>query len=105
MVLDAPGGSTAVPAFSLQGMDFAFLLATVVGFYAMHRLSFVVEGEAVSRSVVVRNLFEEIKRPIVTFSDGDQSTVLALPMSALRSTQRQMGRFSSLTNNDRFGFR
>jgi MFS family permease len=75
VVLDAPGGSTVVPAFTPQGMNFAFLLATVVGFCAMHRLSLVVEGEAVSRSVVVRNLFEEIKRPVVTFGDGSHSAV------------------------------
>lgn len=105
ITLDTPGGSTVVPAFSLQGMDFAFLLATVVGLYAMHRLSFVVEGEAVNRSTVVRNLLKEIKRPLVTFGDGDQSTVLDVPMIALRSTQRQVSRFSWFVNNDRIRFR
>jgi MFS family permease len=106
VVLEAPGGSTVVPAFDLQGMDFVFLLATVVGFYAMHRLSFVSEGEAVDRSVVVRNLFEEIKRPVVTFSDGDQSAAIGLPISALRRTRRQFGRFSGVVSGgDRFRFR
>ena len=105
IVLDAPGGSTVVPAFTLQGMDFAFLLATVVGLYAMHRLSMVVEGEAVKRSVVVRNLFEEIKRPVVSFGEGEQSFILGVPLSALRTTQRRVGRFSSFVDSDRYRFR
>lgn len=103
---DAPGGVVSVPAFSLQGMDFAFLLATVVGLYAMHRLSLVVEGEAVERSEVVRNLFEEIKRPVVTFGDGDQSPIIGVPVSALRRTRRQFGRIGGrVSSGDRGRFR
>lgn len=102
---EAAGGSTVVPAFSLQGMDFAFLLATVVGVYAMHRVSLDVEGETGTRSVVFRNLFEEVKRPVLTFSDGDQLAVIGVPLSVLRTTQRQVGRFNGLIDSDGYRFR
>lgn len=103
---ETPGGALSVPAVSFQGMDFAFLLATVVGIYAMHRLSLVVEGGAVERSVVVRNLFEEIKRPVVTFGDGNQSSVIGIPISVLRRTGRRFGRFGRRAGaDDRSRFR
>jgi MFS family permease len=94
----APGGETVVPAFHIQGMDFAFLLATLVGMYAMHRLSAEVEGDAVTRSVVVRNLLAEMKRPVVNFGDADDQSILGVPVSALRATRRRFGRFRGLVS-------
>lgn len=68
----------------------------------MHRLSVVVGCEAINRSFVVRNLFEEIKRPVMTFDDEDQLIVLSVPVSSLRSTQQQVcgsaGSWTTTTN-------
>ncbi|MFB6141046.1 MAG: MFS transporter [Halosimplex sp.] len=89
---ESPGGVYSLSAFYLQGMDFAFVLAFLVGIYAMHRLSLVVEAEAVQRSVVVRNLVEEIKRPLVTFTAVDGALdLLTFPFDALRQTRQQIG--------------
>ena len=90
---ESPGGLYSVSAFHLQGMDFAFILAFVVGLYAMHRLTLVVEGEHVERSVVVQNLFQEIKRPVVTLTAIDGAIEgLEFPVNALKQTRRRVGR-------------
>lgn len=51
-----------VSAFNLRGLDFIFLIAFVIGLYAMHRLlSVVEEGEVVER-VVITELYAEVRK-------------------------------------------
>ena len=86
---EGPHGIFAIPAFTIQGMDFAFIVAFVVGIYAMHRLSLVVEGEQIERSIVVQNLFEEIRRPIGTYTTAAGVVeILDYPLDAVRHTGR-----------------
>lgn len=83
------GGGVSVPAFYLQGMDFAFVLAFIVGFYAMHRLTFVAEAD-VDRGVVVQHLLAELKRPIRSFSGFDDAVeLLYVPFGAIRRVRRR----------------
>lgn len=95
---ESPAGVYSVSAFHIQGMDVAFILAFLVGIYAMHRLSAVVESEPVERSVVVKNLVAEIKRPILTFTAVDGAfEALDFPLGALKQTRREVGdRFDGL---------
>lgn len=86
---ESPVWSFSAPAFTIQGMDFAFILAFLVGIYAMHRLSLVVEGERVERSQVVQNLITEFKRPVVTYTSVDGAVeVLDFPLNAIRRAGR-----------------
>lgn len=89
---EGPHGFVSIPAFDLQGMDFAFILAFLVGIYAMHRLSMVVEGDPIERSVVVQNLITEVKRPMLTLTTVDGAAdALDFPFNAMRQTRRRMG--------------
>lgn len=89
---ESPSGVVSVPAFDLQGMDFAFILAFGVGVYAMHRLSLVAEGEPVERSAVVQTLLAEVKRPVVSFTTASGATdILEFPFNAVRQTSRLVG--------------
>lgn len=80
---DGPVSSYAVSPFQIQGMDFAFVLAFLVGIYAMHRLSMVAEGEPVGRSVVVRTLFAEVRRPTVPLTSVDGAVTSSCFLSRL----------------------
>ena len=91
---EAPHGVIAIPAFHLQGVDFAFLAAFLIGLYAMHRLTLVEEGERIERSIVVQNLFEEIKRPIGNYTTASGVIdVLDYPLDAARQTSRHVREF------------
>lgn len=65
---EGPSRLLSVNAFHLQGMDFVFVLSALVGVYAVHRLSLVVEEGEIERSVVVTRLLAEVKRPLLAFS-------------------------------------
>lgn len=99
---EGPRGILSVPAFNLQGIDFAFVLAFLVGIYSLHRLSLVVEGERIQRSVVVENLFEEIRRPVGTFTTASGAVeVFDLPFNAVRQTSRLVGTTFNSKRQDR----
>jgi len=87
--LAGPGGGFSVPAFYLQGMDFAFVLAFLVGIYAMHRLTFVAEAD-VGRVIVVQHLLAEMRRPMRSFSGFDDVVeLLYVPLGAIRRVRRR----------------
>ena len=86
---EAPNGVVAIPAIHLQGMDFAFISAFLVGIYAMHRLTLIEEGVYIERSVVVQNLFEEIKRPVGSYTTASGVVeILDYPLDTMRQTRR-----------------
>ena len=62
------GGSVAVPALELSGLDFLFVTAFMIGLYAMHRLAFVrEEGEAAQRIAGV-DLVGEVRKAVTEVS-------------------------------------
>jgi len=53
----------SLPAFDLVGLDFCFIAAALVGIYALHRLSLVVEQGEVEREVIAsQRIFGSGKR-------------------------------------------
>jgi MFS family permease len=53
-----------IPAFDLQGMDFLFVLAGILGLYALHRLGTVVEEGEVEEEIVVAQLYSEARKAL-----------------------------------------
>jgi MFS family permease len=58
------GGSFLLPAFNLRGLDFLFLISFILGLYSVHRLLAVKEQGEVEESVVVTELYAEVRRVI-----------------------------------------
>jgi MFS family permease len=58
------GGQWVLPAISLRGLDFLFLLSFVMGLYALHRLLAVEEKGEVEEKVVVGELFTEVRKGV-----------------------------------------
>lgn len=56
------GGFWEVSAFNLRGLDFLFLIAFLIGLYAMHRLVVVVEEGEVQERVVISELYAEVRK-------------------------------------------
>jgi MFS family permease len=77
---ESGAAETVVPAFSITGIDFAFLASIAVGVYSIHRLSLVVEQGEGDRNGAVVSLVSEVKRPLVNFTTaGGFSALVALP--------------------------
>lgn len=87
----------SVPAFPIQGMDVAFVLAFGIGLYSIHRRSLVVEEGEIERGIVVQNLFTEIKLPLLSFMTVKGfSEIASSPYSALRQRRREHQRRSTM---------
>lgn len=94
--LEGPAGVLSIPTFHLQGIDFAFLLAFLVGIYAMHRLTSVVEEGHRDQSPMVQSLLMEVKRPLLTFTTvGGFSDLVYFPIGAIRRSRRRTRRGGS----------
>lgn len=87
---EGPRQLMRVTAFNLQGMDFAFVLAILIGIYSMYRLSFVVEEGEEDRSVVVHSLVAEMTRPMLTFTTvGGFNRLVEVPYGAMNSLRQR----------------
>lgn len=51
-----------IPAFTLRGLDYLFVIAFFIGLYALHRLLAVQEVGEVERGALMRNLYSEARR-------------------------------------------
>ncbi|HSR40706.1 MAG TPA: MFS transporter, partial [Longimicrobiales bacterium] len=60
LVLSEASRSFTLPAVSLRGLDFLFVVAFLLGLYSMHRLAFVQEEGTVDEGVVLEELREQI---------------------------------------------
>lgn len=67
----SPSGEFALPTLSLQQWDFFFVLAFIVGVYALHRLAMVREEGEVEEKIVVQELFTEVRTQARTLSSID----------------------------------
>jgi MFS family permease len=52
------------PALSLQGLDFLFVIAVVLGVYALHRLALVREEGEVEEEVVMNELMGQVRKAV-----------------------------------------
>lgn len=88
-----PGGSTDFNAFSLSYWDFYFLLATIIGLYALHRLSSVTETGDVEESVVIDTILNNTKQSLRSLSTiSGLRAASDFPISAIRNLRGRKGR-------------
>ena len=62
---------TLVPAYRLSGIDFLFVISTIIGLYAIHRIALVKEPGEVEERVVLEALMAETRRNVRTVSTVD----------------------------------
>jgi len=98
--IDLPGGGISIPAMSFRGLDFVFIFAAFIGFYAIHRLSLVEEEGTVSESEVRDQVFTSVRQSLVntsSFSIGIRR-MTAFPYDLLRKkTRSTYGRLTSIS--------
>lgn len=83
--LEGPAWAQVIPTMSLEGIDFAFLLAFGVGLIAIQLLARVIETGETDRSALAFRFADEVRRPLVNFSTvGGFSQVVTFPVSAAR---------------------
>ncbi len=58
-----------LPAVDLVGLDFVFLIAFIVGLYAIHRLLAVKEEGEVEEEIVVQELYAEVRKAVANVSN------------------------------------
>jgi len=82
-----PSGKTAIDLINFQQWDFLFFLSFVVGLYAIHRLSMVVEAGEVEERVVVSELVAAFGRELREFSTVGtiRNVVNLVPLRSNRS--------------------
>lgn len=91
LVLSDGSRRLTVPTFSLRGLDFLFVIAFLVGRYAMHRPAFVQEEGSVGEGVVLEELREHIMedmRAVASFATFRQVVSLPGVLVSRRSRQR-----------------
>lgn len=81
---------TLIPAYSLSGIDFLFIISAIIGIYAIHRIAFVKEEGDVDERVVIEALIAETRRNVRTVStvDGLRQTFEA-PLKATKRGRKR----------------
>jgi MFS family permease len=81
---------TIIPAYSLSGIDFLFVISSIIGIYAIHRIALVKEVGDVEERVVIDALIAETRRNVRTVStvDGLRHTFEA-PLKVTRRGRRR----------------
>lgn len=73
-----------LPAVELQGLDFLFVFAFLLGLYSLHRLLGVEEGNQAEKGVVMAEFTDEFRKVVRDISNvAGLRDVLALPYSQL----------------------
>jgi MFS family permease len=81
----SPGATAQVPLVQFQHWEFLFAISFLLGFYVLHRLSRIQEGEHHSERVVVQQFVLEAFRSIDQLSPIDGlRTVILFPFGRLR---------------------
>jgi MFS family permease len=81
-----------IPAYRLSGIDFLFIISTLIGLYAIHRITLVKEEGDVDERVVIDALIAETRRNVRTVStvDGLRHTFEAPLKATRKGTTRKM---------------
>lgn len=79
-----------IPAYRLSGIDFIFVISTIMGLYAIHRIALVKEEGEVDEKVVIDAFVAETRRNVRTIStvDGLRNTFQA-PIKAAKRRPRK----------------
>ena len=85
----SPVKELAFNTFNLQHWDFFFLLAFVIGWYSIHRLTMVKEEGEVEEGIVLNELISEVRREMRNLSTvgGLRQTVL-FPFTVIKHLKR-----------------
>ncbi len=81
---------TLIPTYRLTGIDFLFIISTIIGIYAIHRITLVKEPGDVHEKVVLEALIAETRRNVRTIStiDGLRNT-FQIPIKATKKKLRK----------------
>jgi len=75
---------------NFKGLDFLFLIAIIIGFYALHRLTLVSEKGEVEKGIVYHELIKEVRRAVRNLSTvAGISYLVNFP---IRTMKRTVGR-------------
>ncbi len=87
-----------LPAVDLEGLDFVFLIAFIVGLYAIHRLLAVKEEGEVEEEIVVQEFYAEVRKAVAKVSNvAGIRHITYLPYAFL---QYLRGKKSSVSEDD-----
>jgi len=81
---------TLIPAYRLSGISFLFVVSTIMGLYAIHRIALVKEPGEVEERVVLEALIAETRRNVRTVStvDGLRHT-FQVPLKGTKKTLKR----------------
>lgn len=82
---------TLIPTYRLSGIDFLFIISSIIGIYAIHRITLVNETGDVDERVVIEALIAETRRNVRTVStiDGLRHTFEAPVKATKRATRKK----------------
>jgi MFS family permease len=84
------GDAKEFVAIKLRHWDFFFILASVLGLYALHRLGKVKEKGEVKEKIIIQQLALEARRTMVNLSSvGGLRSMTALPIGILQAGHRR----------------
>lgn len=87
-----PASEFRLPAMSLRGLDFLFILAFLMGLYAVHRLLPVKEEGEVAEKVVRGEFYGQLRRAMRNVSTvGGMRDLLVFPVIKVRDAMRGNG--------------
>jgi hypothetical protein len=89
----SPDGTFTLPTLNLEGWDFFFMFAFLIGLYSLHRLSVVREEGVIADSKATREFLMDFKHhvqdiPLVNFG----SMLLGLPFGAIQGLTSKIAR-------------
>ena len=86
----APDGERNIPALFLEGWDFFFVLAAVIGLFSLHRLSLVQESGQQEQALVLHDVMAETRRTIRSFSTvAGLKAMTELPLNLVQRSLRR----------------
>lgn len=78
-----------MPAFSLRGLDFLFILSFIFGLYALHRELAIAETGQTEEGVVLRELYGEVRKSVRHVSNvAGLRTLTYFPFARIRDVLR-----------------
>jgi MFS family permease len=85
-----PGRQMGVSALSLEGLDFLFIIAAVIGLYSVYRLHLVKEKGEVKERIIITELTAEVMQQMRSLSTiGGLRQLTSLPLYIARDTLRK----------------
>ena len=95
---NSPNNSGTIQILNLQGMDFFFIIAILLGIFAVHRLAFVKEKGEVESKIIRNELILELRKSLRTlFRTGKSKEPLIAaisfyPWQSKRQFKKEMGK-------------